>query len=151
MYDLTSIASKRFGNTVEEELRSLGGIVGIIEAVCEYSNQITDYVEEWTALLIGKLGKIERCLRILDVVINNNEANQQFILHYKSKVFVKVLVRFLNLIYTELTLHPTIDEWQNESAGVAIREVLVPLLKVIINLGHPFNEQGKFSFTNCCE
>lgn len=145
MESLLSLTSKRAGEWLKEDLRVLGGIEHIIKTVCECCNQITEYVEEWTESLLEKLNKIERCLRILENVASNNEENQKYMLHYKSQVFVKALVRFFNLLHTELTLYPTTDKSPKESAGVAIRESLVPLLKVVINLTHPFNDRGKLS------
>lgn len=143
MESLLSLTSKRAGEWLKEDLRELGGIEHIIRTVCECCNQITEYVEEWTEPLLEKLNKIERCLRILENVTSNNEENQKYMLHYKSQVFVKALCRFFKLLSTELTLYPTTDKTPKETAGVAIRESLVPLLKVIINLTHPFNDRGK--------
>lgn len=145
MESLLSLTSKRAGEWLKEDLRELGGIEHIIRTVCECCHQITEYVEEWTEPLLEKLNKIERCLRILENVTSNNEENQKYMLHYKSQVFVKTLCRLFNLLHNELTLYPTTEKEKTpkESAGVAIREALVPLLKVIINLTHPFNDRGK--------
>lgn len=143
MESLLSLTSKRAGEWLKEDLRELGGIEHIIRTVCECCHQITEFVEEWTEPLLEKLNKIERCLRILENVTSNNEENQKYMLHYKSQVFVKALCRFFNLLHTELTLYPTTEKTPKDSPGVAIREALVPLLKVIINLTHPFNDRGK--------
>lgn len=143
MESLLSLTSKRAGEWLKEDLRELGGIEHIIKTVCECCHQITEYVEEWTEPMLEKLNKIERCLRILENVTSNNEENQKYTLHYKSQVFVKALCRFFYLLHTELTLYPTTEKTPKESPGVAIREALVPLLKVIINLTHPFNDRGK--------
>lgn len=143
MESLLSLTSKRAGEWLKEDLRELGGIEHIIKTVCECCHQITEYVEEWTEPLLEKLSKVERCMRILENVTTNNEENQKYILHYKSQFVVKTLCRFFNLLHTELTLYPTTEKSSKESPGVAIREALVPLLKVIINLTHPFNDRGK--------
>jgi hypothetical protein len=143
MESLLSLTSKRAGEWLKEDLRELGGIEHIIRTVCECCHQITEYVEEWTEPLLEKLNKIERCLRILENVTSNNEENQKYMLHYKSQVFVKALCGFFNLLSTELTIYPTTEKTPKESAGVAIREAVVPLLKVIINLTHPFNDRGE--------
>ncbi|CAO1400367.1 unnamed protein product [Diamesa tonsa] len=142
METLLSLTSKRAGEWFKEELRELGGIEHIMKTVCECCQQITDYVQEWTEPLLEKLNKIERCLRVLENVTQLNEENQKYILHYKSQMFVKTLCRFYHLLDTELTLYPTNDKTPKDSAGVAIREALVPILKVIINLTHPFNERA---------
>ena len=144
MESLLSLTSKRAGEWLKEDLRELGGIEHIIRTVCECFHQITEYVEEWTEPLLEKLNKIERCLRILENITSNNEENQKYVLHYKSQVFVKALCQFFHLLQTELTLYPTTEKSPKESPGVAIREALVPLLKVIINLTHPFNDRGEF-------
>lgn len=143
MESLLSLTSKRAGEWLKEDLRELGGIEHIIKTVCECCNQITEYVEEWTEPLLEKLNKIGRCLRIVENVTSNNEENQKYILHYKSQVFVKTLCRFYNLLSSELTLYPTTEKSAKDFAGVAIRETLLTLLKVIVNLTHPFNERGK--------
>jgi Wings apart-like protein regulation of heterochromatin len=144
MESLLSLTSKRAGEWLKEDLRELGGIEHIIKTVCECCQQITEYVTEWTEPLLEKLNKIERCMRILENVTSNNEENQKYVLHHKSQMFVKALCRFFHLLHTELTLYPTTEKSPKESAGVAIREALVPLLKVIINLTHPFNDRGEF-------
>lgn len=144
MESLLSLTSKRAGEWLKEDLRELGGIEHIIKTVHECINQVTDYVEEWTELLLEKLNKIGRCLRILENVTSNSEENQKYILHYKSQVFIKTLCRFYNLLSTELTLYPTTEKSAKDFSGVAIRETLLTLLKVIVNLTHPFNERGKF-------
>lgn len=142
MESLLSLTSKRAGEWLKEDLRELGGIEHIIRTVCECCHQITEFVPEWTEPLLAKLNKIERCLRILENVTSNNEENQKYMLHYKSQIFVKALCRFFNLLHTEVTLYPTTEKSPKDSGGVAIREALVPLLKVIINLTHPFNDRG---------
>ena len=148
METLLSLTSKRAGEWFKEELRELGGIEHIMKTVCECCQQITDYVQEWTESLLEKLNKIERCLRVLENVTQLNEENQKYILHYKSQMFVKTLCRFYHLLDTELTLYPSDDKTPKDSIGVAIREALVPILKVIINLTHPFNERGEFQLNN---
>lgn len=144
MESLLSLTSKRAGEWLKEDLRELGGIEHIIRTVCECTHKITEFVEEWTESLLEKLNKVERCMRILESVTSNNEENQKYMLHYKSQVFVKALCRFYNLLHGELTLYPTTEKTPKETAGVAIREAIVPLLKVIINLTHPFNDRGEF-------
>lgn len=142
MESLLSLTSKRAGEWLKEDLRELGGIEHIIRTVNDCCNQITEDVDEWTEPLLEKLNKIGRCLRILENVTSNNEENQRYIIHYKSQVFVKTLCKFFNLMSTELSHNPTTEKSAKETPAVAIRETLVPLLKVIINLTHPFNERG---------
>jgi hypothetical protein len=143
MESLLSLTSKRAGEWLKEDLRELGGIEHIIKTVCECCNQITEFVEEWTEPLLEKLNKTGRCLRIVENVTSNNEENQKYILHYKSQIFVKTLCKFYNLLSGELTLYPTTEKSAKDFAGVTIRETLLTLLKVIVNLSHPFNDRGK--------
>lgn len=143
MESLLSLTSKRAGEWLKEDLRELGGIEHIIKTVCDCCNKMTEYVEDWTDPLLAKLNKIGRCLRILENVTSNNEENQKYILHYKSQIFVKTLCKFYNLLTTELTLYPTTEKSAKDFVGVAIRETLLTLLKVIVNLTHPFNDRGK--------
>jgi hypothetical protein len=145
MESLLSLTSKRAGEWLKEDLRELGGIEHIMKTVCECCNQITEYVQEWSEPLLEKLNKIGRCLRILENVTSNNEENQKYVLHYKSQIFVKTLCKFFKLLNTELTLYPTTEKSAKDSSGVAIRETLLTLLKVMVNLTHPFNERGTLS------
>jgi hypothetical protein len=146
MDSLLSLTSKRAGEWLKEDLRELGGIEHIIKTVCECCNHITDYIEIWTEPLLEKLYKVERCLRILENITSNNEENQKYILNYKSQLFVKTLCKLFHLLTNELSIYPTNDKTPKEpkTPGIAIREALVPLLKVLINLTHPFNDRGKF-------
>lgn len=145
MEALLSLTSKRAGEWLKEDLRELGGIEHIIKTVCECHNQMTDYVDTWTESLLEKLYKVERCMRILENVTSNNEENQKYILHYKSRLFVKTLTKIYQLLCHELSVYPTNDKTPKEprTAAIAVREALVPLLKVLINLTHPFNDRGK--------
>lgn len=146
MEALLSLTSKRAGEWLKEDLRELGGIEHIIKTVCDCHNQMTDHVDTWTESLLEKLYKVERCMRILENVTSNNEENQKYILHYKSRLFVKTLTKIYQLLCRELSIHPTNDRTPKEprTAGIAVREALVPLLKVLINLTHPFNDRGEF-------
>lgn len=148
MDSLLSLTSKRAGEWLKEDLRELGGIEHIIKTVCECCNHITEFIEIWTEPLLEKLYKVERCLRILENITSNNEENQKYILHYKSQLFVKTLSKLFHLLTNELSIYPTNDKTPKEpkTPGIAIREALVPLLKVLINLTHPFNERGELEF-----
>lgn len=145
MESLLSLTSKRAGEWLKEDLRELGGIEHIMKTVCECQNQFTDRIDKWTESLLEKLYKVERCMRILENVTSHNEENQKYILHYKSQMFVKTMKRLYLLICRELPKYPTNNETPKEprTPGIAVREALVPLLNVMINLTHPFNDRGE--------
>lgn len=144
METLLSLTSKRAGEWFKEELRTLGGIEHILKTVCECFNQVNGCQREWTENLLEMLGKIERCLRVLENVTQLNEENQKYILYYRNQTFLKTLVNLFKLLDQEMTFYPTTDKTPKDHVGVSIREVLVPLLKVLINLTHPFNDKGEF-------
>ena len=142
METLLSLTSKRAGEWFKEELRNLGGLEKIIETICDCCKQISDYVVVWTEVLLDKLRKIERCLRVLENVSTQNEENQKYILSYKNGYAVNSLIKFYELCDKEIALYPTTDETPKENPGVVLREALLPTLKVLINLTHPFSESA---------
>lgn len=146
METLLSLTSKRAGEWFKEELRTLGGLEKIIETICECCRQISDYVVNWTDTLLEKLRKIERCLRVLENVSTQNEENQTYILSYRNGHAVDSLVKFYKLCDSEIALYPTTEQTPKENPGVVLREALVPTLKVLINLTHPFCQKALGSF-----
>lgn len=144
METLLSLTSKRAGEWFKEELRTLGGLEKIINTICECCEQIagSDYVDEWEGPLLEKLRKIERCLRVLENVTTQNEENQTYILNYRSGLAVDSLVRFYRLCTMQIGMHPTDAATPKDSPGVVLREALIPTLKVLINLTHPFCEMA---------
>lgn len=147
METLLSLTSKRAGEWFKEELRNLGGIEHIIKTICECCRQISDYVVDWTDVLLEKLRKIERCLRVLENMTLNNETNQKYILSYNNGNTLDTLVKLYKLCDSEIALYPTTSTTPKDNPGVVIREALVPTLKVLINLSHPFNEKAIGSVT----
>lgn len=142
METLLSLTSKRAGEWFKEELRTLGGLEKIIDTICECCRQISDYVVDWTDNLLEKLQKIERCLRVLENVSTQNEENQSYILSYKNGHAVDSLVKFYHLCDREIALYPTNEDTPKDNPGVMLREALLPTLKVLINLTHPFCEKA---------
>lgn len=140
METLLSLTSKRAGEWFKEELRTLGGLDHIMKTVCDCCQQISDYVAQWSEDLLDKLRKIERCLRVLENVTQQNQENQIHVLNYNHGTAVDTLVKFYKLCDTEISLYPTIDSTPKDNPGCIIREALTPTLKVLINLTHPFNE-----------
>lgn len=142
METLLSLTSKRAGEWFKEELRQLGGLEHIIKTICECCRQISDYVVDWTDILLEKLRKIERCLRVLENVTQYNEENQNYIISYNNGIAIDTLVKLYKLCDTEISLYPTNQNTPKDNPGVVIREALVPTLKVLINLTHTFNDKA---------
>lgn len=145
METLLSLTSKRAGEWFKEELRTLGGLDHIMRTVCDCCQQISDYVAQWSEDLLDKLRKIERCLRVLENVTQQNQENQIHVLNYNSGTAVDTLVKFYKLCDTEISLYPTNDATPRDNPGCIIREALTPTLKVLINLTHPFNADAEGS------
>ncbi|XP_055370929.1 protein wings apart-like isoform X2 [Condylostylus longicornis] len=142
METLLSLTSKRAGEWFKEELRELGGLEHIIKTICDCCHQISDYVVSWTEVLLEKLKTIERCLRVLENVSFLNEVNQTYILKYGNGHAVNTLFKLYKLCDSEIALYPTTDSTPKDNPGVVLREALVPTLKVLINLTHPFDEKA---------
>lgn len=167
METLLSLTSKRAGEWFKEELRELGGLEHIIKTICECCRQVSDYVVSWTDTLLDKLRKVDRCLRVLENVIwfllplkklilnfryivsctiyfqvtHNNEENQTYLLNYNSGIILDTLVKLYRLCDSEIPLYPVTDIGDKDAAGTIIREALLVILKVLINLTHHFNKQ----------
>ncbi|XP_034243848.1 wings apart-like protein homolog 1 isoform X2 [Thrips palmi] len=138
METLLSLTSRRAGEWFKEELRELGGLEHIVKTICQCCVQIDDYVVEWTDALLDRMRKIDRCLRVLENVTQENEENQVYLLKYQNASLVDVLVRLLRLCGNEVPLYPVFDPADKDSTGVVLREALFAVLKVLINLSHDF-------------
>lgn len=141
METLLSLTSRRAGEWFKEELRELGGLEHIVRTICQCCSQIDDYVVEWTDTLLDRMRKVDRCLRVLENVTQENEENQVYLLKYQNASLVEVLVRLLRLCGNEVPLYPVYDVADKESTGVVLREALLAVLKVLINLSHDFKAQ----------
>lgn len=142
METLLSLTSQRAGEWIKEELRTLGGLEHLVKTICECCRQISDYVAVWTEGLLERLRRIGRCVRVLDNVMEMNEQNQKYILTYDEGRAINVLVKLYKLCDTELALYPTTAGTPKDDPGVVIREALMPTVKVLVSLTHPFNEEA---------
>ncbi|ENN72682.1 hypothetical protein YQE_10779, partial [Dendroctonus ponderosae] len=142
METLLSLTSKRAGEWFKEELRELGGLEHIMKTICECCRQVSDYVVSWTDPLLDKLKKVDRCLRVLENVTQNNEENQTYILKYNDGMMIDTLVNLYKLCDVEIPLYPVTDIADKSSKGTIIREALLVTLKVLINLTHHYRQQS---------
>ncbi|XP_050293417.1 protein wings apart-like [Anthonomus grandis grandis] len=142
METLLSLTSKRAGEWFKEELRELGGLEHIMKTIHECCRQVSDYVASWTDALLDKLKKVDRCLRVLENVTQNNEENQTYILKYNEGMMIDTLVNLYKLCDREIPLYPVTDIAEKSSTGTIIREALLVTLKVLINLTHHFRQQS---------
>lgn len=151
METLLSLTSKRAGEWFKEELRNLGGLEHIIKVICDCCTQITaseksDSISvSWTPSLLENLKTIERCLRVLENVTQLNEQNQNFILTFGSGKAITTLFTLYKLCDREICLHPTTDLTSKNNPGVILRDALIPTLKVLINITHPFDSNANGS------
>lgn len=141
METLLTLTSKRAGEWFKDEMRKLGGLEHIINTICDCCNQISDYVLEWTEPLLVKLRKIERCVRVMENLLERNEDNQKYILTMKDGEVVDTLLRYYKLCDNEIVQYPTDELTAPDAVGCVLREALVPTLKVLIALTHTFNNR----------
>uniref|UniRef100_W8BN50 Protein wings apart-like n=1 Tax=Ceratitis capitata TaxID=7213 RepID=W8BN50_CERCA len=146
METLLSLTSKRAGDWFKEELRSLGGLEHIIKTisdncrpVIECSNGATHI--HWTQSLLDNMQTVERCLRVLENVTQLNEENQRYVLTYGQGAAIHTLCSLFTLCDREIMHHAadSAEHAAKDSPGTVMRELLFPLLKVLINLTHNFN------------
>ncbi|XP_067638966.1 protein wings apart-like [Eurosta solidaginis] len=146
METLLSLTSKRAGEWFKEELRSLGGLEHIIKTisencrpVIECSNGVTHI--HWTQSLLDNMQTVERCMRVLENVTQLNEENQRYVLTYSDGATVHTLCSLFTLCDREIMRHvsESSEGTAKDNPGVVMRELLFPLVKVLINLTHTFN------------
>ncbi|XP_053669549.1 protein wings apart-like [Anopheles marshallii] len=143
MESLLSLTSQRAGEWFKDELRNLGGIEHLIKTVAECYEQVPSRASDWTEQDVAKLRKIERCLRVLNNVSLFNCQNQRFLLEHRSGLLVQILVRLYRQVDRDLMHYPTDDATPKESIGVLLRELLQPMLHMLITLTHAFNEEAQ--------
>uniref|UniRef100_A0A182JZ45 WAPL domain-containing protein n=1 Tax=Anopheles christyi TaxID=43041 RepID=A0A182JZ45_9DIPT len=143
MESLLSLTSQRAGEWFKDELRNLGGIEHLIKTVAECYEQVPGQATDWHEQDVAKLRKIERCLRVLNNVSLFNCQNQTFLLEHRSGLLVQILVRLYRQVDRDLMHYPTDDATPKESIGVLLRELLQPMLHMLITLTHSFDEQAR--------
>ncbi|XP_015122911.1 protein wings apart-like [Diachasma alloeum] len=145
METLLSLTSKRAGEWFKEELRELGGLEHIVKTIKEcHRNIVSSDVTRagWDEPVLDKLRKVDRCLRVLENVTQKNEENQNYLLKYDDGVLVSTLSNLYYLCGQEITIYPIVDISDKTSTGAVIRECIIAILNVLINLTHRFNRQS---------
>ncbi|XP_073830514.1 cohesin release factor wings apart-like [Musca autumnalis] len=144
METLLSLTSKRAGEWFKEELRELGGLEHIIKTINDCCRPVIDNVYsatgiDWTRPLLDNMQTVERCLRVLENVTQLNEENQKYILTYNNGLAATTLCSLYSLCNRELIQYPTSEYTSRDDPGIVIRELLIPLMKVLISLTHSFS------------
>ncbi|XP_033224587.1 protein wings apart-like isoform X2 [Belonocnema kinseyi] len=145
METLLSLTSRRAGEWFKEELRELGGLEHIVKTIRDCHRHITASEvsrSSWNDPLLDKLRKVDRCLRVLENVTLKNEENQVYLLKYEDGIFVSTLASLYQLCAREIPMYPIMDPSDKSSTGALMRECLLVILKVLINLTHRFNTQS---------
>ncbi|XP_011300824.1 protein wings apart-like [Fopius arisanus] len=145
METLLSLTSKRAGEWFKEELRELGGLEHIVKTIkeCHRSIVASDVTRSgWNEPVLDKLRKVDRCLRVLENVTQKNEENQNYLLKYDDGVLVSTLSNLYYLCGQEISIYPIVDISDKTSTGAVIRECIIAILNVLINLTHRFNRQS---------
>ncbi|BFG02958.1 protein wings apart-like [Drosophila madeirensis] len=152
METLLSLTSKRAGEWFKEDLRKLGGLEHIIKTISDFCRPIIacdmDMERQitWVPVLLDNMQTVARCLRVLENVTQHNEANQRYMLTFSKGRAVDTLCLLYRLCSRQLVLHPSTTELatgsnsRKEHPGVAMRELLINVMKVLISLTHTFNE-----------
>lgn len=73
-----------------------------------------------------------------------NEENNMYLLTYRDGVLVDTLIRLFKICDLELARYPVRSMADKESTGFVIKECLIAILKVLINLTHDFNNKCEY-------
>lgn len=151
---LLHLTSKRAGEWVKHELRSLGGLDSIVNEVDSALRfaQLELIQCGWTESALERLRKVDRCLQVLQQVTFNHEHNQKYLLGQSErevdaveggvlqkcveaspKIFVDWF-RFCkeNLLQLHMHLEP----------AAVLREISFSVLRVLVNLSHDYRGIG---------
>lgn len=144
METLLSLTSKRSGEWFKEELRELGGLEHIIKTISDCCRPAIEQCNKaqnvkWTHSLIENMQTVERCMRVLEKVTQMNEENQKYLLTYAQGEAVNTLCTLYTLCNRELVQHPGSDSASKDSPTSVLLNLLIPVMKVLINLTHTFN------------
>lgn len=108
METLLSLTSRRAGEWFKEELRELGGLDHIVRTISECSRHLDTYISQWTDPLLDRLRKIDRCLRVLENVMSQNEENQNYLLRYEGGLLPATVITLFKVtlrVYFTIATH----------------------------------------------
>ncbi|XP_045767148.1 protein wings apart-like [Maniola jurtina] len=129
METLLSLTSKRAGEWFKEELRNLGGVDHIVRTIQDCAGRLELPASSWSSAEVDVLRKADRCMRVLENVTQQNEANQQHLVTGSlgaARTLVALLRRCVGEAKTELQLR------------TALLDAALPAVKVLVNLSHSF-------------
>ncbi|XP_041988819.1 protein wings apart-like [Aricia agestis] len=133
METLLSLTSKRAGEWFKEELRNLGGVDHIVRTIQDCAARLESPAAEWGSAQLDVLRKADRCMRVLENVTQQNEANQQHLVS-GSLGAATTLCDLLRRCITEARV-TTADVTLHD----ALLHAALPALKVLVNLSHCFS------------
>ncbi|GAB1600116.1 wings apart-like protein homolog [Argonauta hians] len=147
---LTIAASRNASEIFKNELRSLGALDHIVNAVCFCVESLqSHYIESMDLPHRRTLEKIDRCLRVLESVTVTNIENQSFLISYKQCALVNSLnitLRHCQSTISNFPLRGDPDQssetaFDKESNGWIIFSCMLAILRVLLNLTHE-NDYG---------
>ena len=152
METLLSMTSKRAGEWFKEELRELGGLDHLVKTMGDCLAFLTaDDISIWTDPLHNKLKKSDRVLKVLESVTHENEENCQYLLDYQDGKFLDSIHSFYKLLDEEVPLNSSVtssngsqvtDKEDKESVAFTLRESLLDVIRVYINLVHDYKSKS---------
>ncbi|XP_036357236.1 wings apart-like protein homolog [Octopus sinensis] len=147
---LTIAASRNASDVFKNELRSLGALDHIVNAVCSCVESLeSHYINTMDHAHRRKLEKVDRCLRVLESVTVTNIENQSFLISYKQCALVNSLNTTLRHCQSTISNFPLRDDpdrpsessLDKESNGWIIFSCMLAILRVLLNLTHE-NDYG---------
>jgi hypothetical protein len=150
---LLYLTSKRAGEWVKHELRTLGGLDSIVGEVDSSFNFIKREIEagNWNEVVMERLRKIDRCLEVLGQVTFNHEDNQRYLMQVSTRetedgssvkcTAVSPIV-FLEMFQFCKEFLAKSDVHLNTEHNTRIREILFLVLRLLVNLSHDYRGIG---------
>jgi hypothetical protein len=151
------LTSKRAGEWVKHELRTLGGLDSIVDEVDSSFSWVKEQIKgsEWSESVLERLRKIDRCLQVLQQVTFNHEDNQRYLMQVSTREVEDAEGRSTKVkctgpsptVFLEMFKfcrdHVQILEMQLEVTGI-VREILFSVLRLLVNLSHDYRGIGKW-------
>ncbi|CAG9579828.1 unnamed protein product [Danaus chrysippus] len=129
METLLSLTSKRAGEWFKEELRNLGGVDHIVRTIQDCVAGLDSPAANWTNSELDLLRKADRCMRVLENVTQQNEANQHHLVS-GSLGAAGTLCSLLRRCASDARALPELRP--------PLLDAALPAVKVLVNLSHSF-------------